>query len=170
MGLFDKDSKKDGESEPEDLFGRPLPSGTQQPTQQSAVRSQESGTAASQMMDQLGNLTRRLKILEERASNMSKRLQLTDHNLIEGTKKLHSEIRTHTDELQDIRKQLREMEDKISLIIKEFRNVPRKEDMKILEKYVELWNPMDFVTRKQAKRIIGELLDKREAERPEEGE
>ena len=107
-------------------------------------------------------------MLEERGANISKRIQLTDHNMIEGTKKFHSEIRAHTEELQEIRQKLREMEEKIGLIIKEFKNIPRKEDVKVLEKYITLWNPMEFVTRTQAERIIEDILDKKEAEKEEE--
>lgn len=116
---------------------------------------------SSDMLDQVGNLSRRLKMLEERSANLSNRLQLTDHNMIEGMKKLHSEIRAHTDELQEMRQKLREIDEKIGLIVREFKNVPRKEDIKVLEKYITLWNPMEFVTRTQAERIIGEILEKK---------
>lgn len=121
-----------------------------------------------EFLDQVGNLSRRFKILEERSDNMSKRIQLTDHNMIEGTKKLHSEIRAHTDELQEMRQKLREIEEKIGLIIREFKNVPRKEDVKVLEKYVTLWNPIEFVTRTQAERIVTEIIEKKEAEKGED--
>ena len=100
-------------------------------------------------------------MLEDRNANLTRREQLTDQNLIEGTKKIHAEMRSHTDELQELRQKLHEIEEKIGLIIREFQNVPRKEDMKVLEKYVTLWNPMDFITRTQVERIVAELMEKR---------
>ncbi len=162
MGLFDKEEKENS-SEQDDLFGRPLPGAEAQPSGKRAP--QQSVTASAPgMMDQMGSLNRRLKMLEERSQNISKRMQLTDHNMIEGTKKLHAEIRAHTGEIQEIRETLREIKEKIALIIREFKNVPRKEDMKVLEKYVTLWNPMEFVTRKQAEKIIKQMMEEQEDE------
>lgn len=157
MALFDTDDAA-GKQPAESPFGA-----VTEPAGQPSPRRGKGALVSppSDMLDQVGNLSRRLKMLEERSANISNRIQLTDHNTIESTKKLHSEIRAHTDELQEMRQKLREIEEKIGLIIREFKNVPRKEDMKVLEKYITLWNPMEFVTRTQAERIVEEILERR---------
>ncbi len=164
MAMFDEQGKQSGEN----LFG-------QAPLQQEQTPKRKDESAAypaHELAEQIGGLSRRLKMLEDRSANLTRREQLTDQNLIEGTKKIHAEMRSHTDELQELRQKLHEIEEKIGLIIREFQNVPRKEDMKVLEKYVTLWNPMDFITRTQVERIVAELMEKRSGRQrsPKEGQ
>ncbi|MBI4448282.1 hypothetical protein HY643_04840, partial [Candidatus Woesearchaeota archaeon] len=37
----------------------------------------------------------------------------------------------------------------------------KKENVKVLEKYINLWNPLNFVTREEAKRIAKEVLEEK---------
>ncbi|MBS3165245.1 hypothetical protein J4439_07490 [Candidatus Woesearchaeota archaeon] len=146
MGLFSKEQENS-----EKLYEQ---GGQQEQPAQTAVSLQE-------FLDQLGSLGRRVKIAEERVVNLSKRIQLSDHNLIESSQKLHGDLRAHAEEMQEVREKLHELEEKVTLIIREFRNVPRKEDLQVLEKYVTLWNPMEFLTRKEAEKLIGEAVEER---------
>ena len=146
MGLFSKEQENS-----EKLYEQ---GGQQEQPAQTAVSLQE-------FLDQLGSLGRRVKMAEERVVNLSKRIQLSDHNLIESSQKLHGDLRAHAEEMQEVREKLHELEEKVTLIIREFRNVPRKEDLQVLEKYVTLWNPMEFLTRKEAEKLIGEAVEER---------
>jgi len=45
-------------------------------------------------------------------------------------------------------------------IIKELDIFAKKEQLKVLEKYINLWNPLNFVTTKEVEKIIEEKLKK----------
>ena len=60
---------------------------------------------------------------------------------------------------------MQEMKDKLVLVIKELQTVARREEVKVLEKYINLWNPIKFVSQNEIEAIINEVLDKREEEK-----
>jgi len=52
------------------------------------------------------------------------------------------------------------IEDRILMIVKELKLTARKEDIAVMKKYVELWNPMRFATKEQVENIVKEALGK----------
>lgn len=101
----------------------------------------------------------RLRILEEHTNNLRRKLQLTDQNLIQTHKKLMDEIRLVNNELSDMRRDINDVKDKIKLIIKELSDCARKQDVDILKKYIEMWEPVNFVTRSELQKILDEYSE-----------
>ena len=111
---------------------------------------------------QLTNIATRLKLAEERYSNLSKRNQLTESSLLAFEKDMKSELRALTKQTVELRKHISEINSKIDLMIGELGGVVKKHEFAAVERYIDLWQPMEFVTREQAKRIIADLLDEKE--------
>jgi hypothetical protein len=53
------------------------------------------------------------------------------------------------------------MKSKILMILKELQSGAKKEDIKVLQKYVDMWEPLNFVTRNEINEIIDEKLSER---------
>jgi hypothetical protein len=51
------------------------------------------------------------------------------------------------------------MENRIIMIIKELRMSAKKEEVDGLKKYVELWEPVKFVTQNQVEKIVEEKVE-----------
>ena len=106
-------------------------------------------------------LSRRLRLLEEGSTNLRRFFQMTEENMISKHKHFSAEIKTINSDTIEIRKEIQELRDKLGLVIKELQSVARKEDVKVLEKYINLWNPIKFVTQNEVEEIIHEVLGKK---------
>ena len=109
----------------------------------------------------VNTLSRRLRLLEEGFTNLRRFFQITEDNAIAKNKYYSAEIKTLTSDINEIRKEIQELKDKLLLVIKELQVVARKEEVKVLEKYINLWNPIKFVTQNEVEQIINEVLDKK---------
>ena len=109
----------------------------------------------------VNSLSRRLRLLEEGFTNMRRFFQITEENTIAKNKHYSAEIKTLASDIIEIRKELQELKDKLVMVIRELSVVARKEEVKVLEKYINLWNPVKFVTQNEVEQIINEVLDKR---------
>lgn len=97
----------------------------------------------------LNNVATRLKILEERYSTLRKKSQTTEHNIIEVEKDHFDDLRIINDDISEIRHRMREIMEKVTLLSDEIQNFASDNDLKVIQKYVEFWQPVDFVTRKE---------------------
>lgn len=108
----------------------------------------------------INTLSRRLRMLEEGFTNLRRFFQVTEENIIAKNKHFSAEIKTITSDIIEIRKEIQELKDKLVLVIKELQTVARREEVRVLEKYINLWNPVKFVTQNEVEQIINEVLEK----------
>lgn len=119
-------------------------------------------TDSYDMKEDLSSVNRRVKVLEERYTNLRSRSQVTEQNMLHKNKTFFTEIKTINLELTEIKKEINELKDKILSIIKELESFAKKENVDILRKYIDLWNPVNFVTKKDVEAIVKEIIDKKE--------
>ncbi|MBS3104824.1 hypothetical protein J4234_01050 [Candidatus Woesearchaeota archaeon] len=110
----------------------------------------------------VNTLSRRLRLLEEGFTNLRRFFQVTEENIIAKNKHFSAEIKTLTSDVNEVRKEIQEMKDKLILVIIELQSVARKQEVKVLERYINLWNPIKFVTQNEVEQIINEVLDKKQ--------
>lgn len=113
----------------------------------------------SGLSEDMTRLAARLKISEERYNELRKKLMLIEQNMLSHHKKAMSEIKVLHSEITDVNSKINEIQDKILLIVKELRLTAKREDIDVMKKYVELWNPMRFVTKEQVENIVQEILN-----------
>ncbi len=111
----------------------------------------------------LSSISRRLRMLEERYTKLVSRLQLNEHDSMDFKKRTNVNIRTINSELDEIKSEINEIKDRIILIVKELKLTAKKEDVNILKRYIEMWEPVNFVTRDELNKKLNEL--KKEIER-----
>ena len=115
----------------------------------------------SDVTNDINTLSRRLRLLEEGFTNLRRFFQLTEENIITKNKHYSTEIKTITSDISEIRKEIQEIKDKLLLFIRELQTVARKEEVKVLEKYINLWSPIKFVTQNEVEQIINEILERK---------
>lgn len=116
-------------------------------------------SAPSDVIMQLSGMNSRLRILEEGYINLRKKVQVSDQNMLSSNKKLAEEIKTINADVLDIKHEIADVKEKMLEVIKELKSCAKEEDVKVLEKYIELWQPLNFVTRNEVKKIVKEILD-----------
>lgn len=105
---------------------------------------------------------RRLRVMEEQYNNLRRKIQVTDQNMLSYNKKNITEIRTVNMEMSELRRTIEDIQNNILLIIKELRLCAKKEEVNVLQKYINMWEPVNFVTRQEVERIVEEALHRRE--------
>ncbi len=98
----------------------------------------------------------RLRILEERYVNLRKKAQMTDNNLLDFEKNMNGEVKLVNQEVLELKKQLSEVLERLGQMASELKNVVRQTDFKTVESYLDMWQPMNFVTRNELKKYLEE--------------
>jgi len=100
--------------------------------------------------------TERIRVLESKYSYLRDRVILINENLINEYKKLNQEIKVVDSEVKDLKKDIFEMREALRHVLSEMKFFARKEHFKILEKYINVWNPFNFVTEEEVLKLIKE--------------
>ena len=114
-----------------------------------------------QDMDVTSSLARRLRMLEEAHANTRKKLELTESNMLSDQKRSKAIIGDLNHEIDDLKKTVRTLKEDLAKIIIELQGTAKAEQVAMLAKYVELWQPVQFVTAKQVRNIVIDELDAR---------
>ncbi|MFC1768821.1 hypothetical protein ACFLZX_03585 [Nanoarchaeota archaeon] len=115
----------------------------------------------SDTVSRVRDLNARLNTLEDSLNNLRKKVQITDSNLISKSKHLDSEIKATFADMKDIRRDVIDIKDKISLMFKELKVRATSDDVKVLKRYIEMWDPIKFVSKNEIDAIIDEKLSQR---------
>jgi hypothetical protein len=104
----------------------------------------------------VNNVAANLKIMEERYSNLRNKSQVSEQNMIAFEKDLRNDLKFLSEDLLDLKRELNDIKDKLKMISAEMGNLVNKNDFQVIERYVDLWQPMSFVTRSELNRWIAE--------------
>jgi len=110
--------------------------------------------------EDISNISRRLRILEESFTNLRRALQVTEENMLSKNKLFTTEIRTINSDISDIKKETAEIKEKILDLVKELETNAKRDEVKVLEKYINLWNPVKFVTQNEVEQIVKDYFEK----------
>jgi len=99
-------------------------------------------------------LARRLKLLEERYTNTRGQLQISDQNMIEFEREIRREMKALNESLLDLKKEMRDVHRSFMEIASNMSDVAKKQDLRVIAKYVEMWEPMRFCTEEDVKELI----------------
>ena len=102
----------------------------------------------------LFDITSRTRGLEGKYNLLRDRVLIINNNMIEEYKRLMSEIKLMDSEIKDIKSDISKLKESIRHLVKEMDLFARKEDVQFLEKYINFWNPMKFMTEDDVLRII----------------
>ncbi len=105
------------------------------------------------------SLERRIRTLEEGLTNLRKIVQVTEENILVKNRHITTEFKTLVSDINELRREMQEMRDKMLLMLKEMQNFARQEDVKVIERYVNMWNPVRFVTQGEVEDLVKELVD-----------
>lgn len=117
----------------------------------STKRQMPDGQEVTQIIVDLNN---RVRTLENKYNLLGERLLIVNQNMIEEYKRLLREMKILNDDLREMRQEVFITQDTMRNVVKEMELFAKKEQIKILERYVDLLNPMRFVTEEEVEKII----------------
>ena len=130
------------------------------PTQNEPRQKSKAPEIATQTIEKLNSLSTRITLIEENFNRLNERMGLIEQRILKSGKQTNTEIKTNSEEIKDIKIETEEIKDNLNLIITDLKGSARKEDTEVLKKYIQMWEPMHFLTRKEFKEKIKEIEDK----------
>jgi hypothetical protein len=124
------------------------------PLQQPVKKQAPDFEAFNRISKNVNNVAANLRILEERYSTLRNKSQVSEQSMISMEKDIRADIRLLSDDLLDLKRNLSDIKDKLRLISGEVGNLVKKEDFKVVERYVDMWQPMNFVTRNELSKLV----------------
>jgi len=109
---------------------------------------------------QIDELMRRLRLLEERYSGLRKKTQFTEQNMLKDAKELFSEIKVLHETITELKSELSELNEKLTKLNQEVNQAVKKTDFNVLAKYIEFWQPLNYITKEEAEKLIRETNQK----------
>lgn len=106
------------------------------------------------------DILRDIKILEEKILGLDKKIEVVENNLVEdhkGSKEDLNDLHKTVTELQSLADMLKK---RVTEIITDMKNFARHEEVDTMKKYLDLWQPLNFVTREELNQILNERLGK----------
>ena len=117
----------------------------------------QEGTATTDMVN-------RTRVLEGKYNLLRDRVLVINQNMIDEYKRLLIELKGLNSDIKDVRDDVFKIKEALKHLIKELDLFARKDDVKVLEKYINLWNPMKFTTEQDVINIIKEHSRHKEQE------
>ena len=112
------------------------------------------------MNNDVNDQSRKLRVLEERYIILRKRTQVTEQNMITSYKRLSTQLKTAVSDVSELKHEMNELVEKLVLLQKEIEQCAKKEDVKVIEKYIMFWNPTNYITKSQVEKRLNELRNK----------
>ncbi len=104
----------------------------------------------------LSDFNTRMRSLEGKYSQFGERLLVVNQNMIEEYKKLMKELHALEEQMREIRLEMDRTQESMKDVVKELSLFAKKGDVKVLEKYINLWDPLKFVTEQDVVRIVNQ--------------
>ncbi len=95
-----------------------------------------------------------VKGLEGKINSLMREVDLVKNDLIRKNSSLSKEVKALNDEVLELKRQQDQFAQKMELIIKELKQTAGNEEVQVIKKYVELWNPLTFVTQRDLERTV----------------
>ena len=102
----------------------------------------------------LAEIASSIRILEDRYLNLRRKSQLTDQAIIELQKDYYKEKKHLNQELLESKIQLQELTDELKIMQGELKDTVKQKDLKVINTYLDFWEPLQFVTRKEIEKLI----------------
>ena len=70
-----------------------------------------------------------------------------------------TEVHATHDDIDDMKKNISDMVDKLKIMVRELKECAKHQDVEVLNKYINLWQPINFVTRDTVSKIIQDEVE-----------
>ena len=96
-----------------------------------------------------------------KVNNLLREVDLIKNDFIKKQNDARREIKALNEDLLEVKRTQEKMEQKLDLIIKELKRTAATEEVQVIKKYLEYWNPLNFVTQRDLDRALDAKLASR---------
>jgi len=95
-----------------------------------------------------------LKALESKVNNMVREVDVIKNDLVKKQNQIKKDVKSVSDDVMEMKHTQEQFVQRVDIIIKELKQTAGIEEVMTLRKYIDLWNPMTFVTQRDLERAI----------------
>ena len=99
-----------------------------------------------------------VKALESKLNGLRREFELLKNNITRSSGEMKQDLSALNSDMVDFSHKQGKMLENMNLMIKELKQTAGSEELDVLKKYMEFWNPMNFVTEKDVERLIERKL------------
>ena len=121
----------------------------------------------AELVSQVHEITRSIRIGEDRVINLRKKTQMIEHNMLTSQKKMISEVKYLNEEITELKRMLEDLRGNMQILHQTTKGMAKREDIQVLERYISMWEPLKFVTREEVERVVQQVIAK-QTQKPEE--
>lgn len=107
----------------------------------------------------VSDLLGRLRLLEERYTNLRREHQTTGQNMIENHQDLSKKQRRLADNITELKRQLQDLKEQLNTMQAELAEAASANELKVLQRYMDFWEPVNFITREEAEELISQAKE-----------
>jgi predicted phage-related endonuclease len=122
-------------------------------------KKEEPSAEFTKLNNYMSELSRRTRVLEERYSNIRRKIQVTESNMLSIQKNTIHEIKATDSQVLELQRTITQLDDKIKQINNELKNFSSSNELKIISRYLDFWQPIGFITKKEAEKLVREIIE-----------
>ena len=121
------------------------------------------GQTSGSEMDPGFEVISRVRSLEGKYNLLRDRALIINQNMIDQYQRTNSEMKSLEEDIKEVKHSVFQIKETLKHLVREIENFARKDEMNVLERYINLWNPLNFVTEAEVKRLIEESKKKKKS-------
>lgn len=110
----------------------------------------------------LSDFSIRINDLEEKCGLLKERLLVISQTLLKQGERVSKEITLIKEDIRNIKNEIDRLKEATQHIISESAEFARKEELKVLERYMRMFEPLKFVSEDDVKRLIAKALKEKD--------
>ena len=115
---------------------------------------------SNEALDVLTDINTKLQDLDEKNSMLKERMLLLGQSFLKQEDSLTKEVSSLKEEIADLKDEIARMKEAINHIVHESEDFARKDELRVLDRYMKIWEPLKFVKEDDVKKMIQEALKK----------
>jgi chromosome segregation ATPase len=92
----------------------------------------------------ISKLNRRLSLIEDRISDVRDQVDLIETNLVDKHKSATSGLGELNNKIKDFNSKITDLNNDTLRLTSQMNNFATKQDVQVLERYINFWNPLDI--------------------------
>lgn len=109
------------------------------------------------VLGEIAKLNRRVGLIEDRMRDFRDQIDLIESNLVDKHKSATSGLSDLNTQTKNFNSQINDLKNEIMRLNAQLSNFATKQDVQVLERYINFWNPLDISKdRKQVQKTSGD--------------
>ncbi|MGB9707846.1 MAG: hypothetical protein ACPLXC_00760 [Candidatus Pacearchaeota archaeon] len=112
----------------------------------------------------LADFSTRMNDLEENMRLLKERMAVVSQTILRQNDRLNKELTLIKDDISGLRDEIDRLKEAVEHIISESAELARKEELKVLERSMKMFEPLKYATEDDVKRIVSKMVKSKRGE------